>query len=904
MDNNTGNACTKNIITFGCARFTFLTERLVRMEWARDQCFEDRLTLTVANRETPPVRFTQKVSAEGRVLLLETAFLRLQYTECGQPFSRRNLEIRCTAGDKEVRWTPGMKDRRNLGGTLSSLDLMNGPRPCKWKPADEVTEDDTVVCKSSDGKHLLIEQEPLGLGMGLLSRSGWSVIDDSGSAVLDPTVCSWQPWPCERPAGERQDLYFLGYGLDYRSALADASLVFGHQPLPPRYALGYWYSRYGATTDKELQQLVRDCNDMNIPLDVLVIDRDWHQLGWTGYAWDRDFFPEPESFLQSLHQEEIKISLNLHPAEGISDQEPAFPAMKASMGLSDDDLSPLGPDQRRVREIFGENPDEGRRIPFDNTHPGFMRAYFDCLHHPLERKGVDFWWMDWQESRAGSKVTGLHSLPWINELHWQDQQRRQPRQRPLNFTRYGGLGSGRRPVGFSGETIISWESLAFQPYFTATANNVLFGTWSHDIGGCMDGELTGELYTRWMQFGAWSPILRTHTGKALQSERRVFHYPEPFRTCLIKAIRDRYRRVPYLYGEMRKAWECGVSAIRPLYIDWPELPAAYRHQGQYCFGDDWIVSPVVHPAEASDGMTEQAVWLPPGKWFDTAHGLPLAGKKVRKSRYTLAETPAFVRAGAIIPEQEGARRLLPGSYPSLAFTVYPGRSGSCVLYEDDGISVGYQKREFIRLKVSHQRNSQSFQVRLHGCSGTFDGFLPSRPVSLRLEGVAPPREVFHGRLKLPFSPHGEDATWSYDGDTATVIIRLGTIDISRPSRLRIVEADSLHNQLACGLKGLMTRLETVRSLVCSVSQPSVVHRDERLPVHMAQTGNRISRRPDSFPDEVRQLHQDLRRLPIVLRQIKEVFRQRAGKPKTDPQQVPILDKAIAITESSKALLPD
>jgi alpha-glucosidase len=95
-------------------------------------------------------------------------------------------------------------------------------------------------------------------------------------------------------------------------------------------------------------------------------------------------------------------------------------------------------------------------------------------------------------------------------------------RRPICFSRYGGIGAGRYPIGFSGDTYITWDSLAYQPWFTATASNVLYGTWSHDIGGHMSGENTPELYTRWMQFGLFSPILRTHANKSKTSDRRVF----------------------------------------------------------------------------------------------------------------------------------------------------------------------------------------------------------------------------------------------------------------------------------------------------------------------------------------------------------------------------------------------
>ena len=117
-------------------------------------------------------------------------------------------------------------------------------------------------------------------------------MDDSTGVVLDPVLAD-RARPTSRPAGIRQDLYLLAYGRDYKAALADAASIFGRQPLVPRYALGYWYSRYWAYTDKEIEELVQQFDQFDVPIDVMVIDMDWHKIGWTGTSWDRDYFPRP-----------------------------------------------------------------------------------------------------------------------------------------------------------------------------------------------------------------------------------------------------------------------------------------------------------------------------------------------------------------------------------------------------------------------------------------------------------------------------------------------------------------------------------------------------------------------------------------------------------------------------------
>jgi len=260
-----------------------------------------------------------------------------------------------------------------------------------------------------------------------------------------------------------------------------------------------------------------------------------------------------------------------------------------------------------------------------------------------------------------SKLPGLDPLPWLNRLHWEDMERRNRRKRPLCFSRFGGLGAGRYPIGFSGDTTSSWESLAYQPHFTSTASNILYGYWSHDIGGhAADTALPPELYTRWVQFGIFSPVIRTHATKDTFTERRFWTYPEPYGPAKMDCVRRRYEMVPYIYSENRRGVESGVSLLRPMYYDWPDEEDAYRAKDQYMFGGSMLVAPVVQPVSKKDEMAEAKVWLPPGKWWDTVWGAPIHGNVWLKERYLLEEIPVFVRPGAVIPGQRMTHRLLTG----------------------------------------------------------------------------------------------------------------------------------------------------------------------------------------------------------------------------------------------------
>jgi alpha-glucosidase len=579
----------KAVVTVDQARFTILTPQLIRMEWAADGKFEDHASLVFLNRKLPVPKFGTDRGNLGAVNI-HTDALDLSYRGHGK-FTAANLTITFALNGKQVTWHPGMPDTGNLMGTTRTLDGALGAKT----------------------------KEPI--EPGLISRDGWALVDDSARPLFDSADfsfvngenSSW-PWVLQRPAGDRQDWYFFGYGHDYKQVLGDYILIAGRIPLPPRFAFGAWWSRYWAYTDQELDDLVRGFRQNDVPLDVLVIDMDWHPtfgpsgagkhpldqsghtMGWSGYSWNKLLFPDPEQFLKRIHEEGLKATLNLHPASGVQPWEDAYPEMARTMGI---------------------DPATKQYVPFDITNKKFATNYLNLLHHPLEKQGIDFWWLDWQQE-ANTKMPGINPTWWLNYVHFTDQAREG--KRPLLFHRWGGLGNHRYQIGFSGDTISVWESLAFQPWFTATAANVGYAYWSHDIGGHMPGVVEPELYTRWLQFGAFSPILRTHTTKNPDAERRIWAYPEPYSDIMRGIYHLRYALLPYVYTEARRTYDTGVAFLHPLYYDWPEADEAYSNKNEYVFGADMLVSPVVAPGDKITGLAAESVWLPPGDWIEWQTG--------------------------------------------------------------------------------------------------------------------------------------------------------------------------------------------------------------------------------------------------------------------------------------------
>ena len=597
--------------TAGNARFTVFTDRMIRCEWSADGKFEDRPTLVFVNRDMPDVEYSFERKGGGAVL--KTARTTLEWT--GGAFDKNNLFANGIAVLSE--------DTGNLLGTQRTLD-------------GKKSLDDTLATMEK----------------GLLSRRGVTVVDDTKTPLFVDTPSRWGKWVAEREGGGAgyRDLTVFAYGHDYKGCLGDYVKVAGRIPLPPRWAFGYWWSRYWLYTDAEVRDLVDEIQSVGCPIDVFVIDMEWHETwnigdrpdcydefgemwGWTGYTWNRRLFPNPESTLGYLHDRKCKVALNLHPASGITPVEDCYGAFCRDYGWKGTNAIPFRAEEERWAEVF-----------------------FKDVIEPLEADGADFFWLDWQQRLMSKGMPTLSNTFWLNHLFaTHDASRRGGEKRPIIYHRWGGLGSHRYQIGFSGDGKVSWGMLEAIPWFTSSASNVGYGYWGHDLGGHMkpEGEdgANGELYTRWMQTGVFTPIFRTHTTKDRRLERRIWKFADHFLT-LREAFRMRYRLGPYIYTAAREAYDTGVSMCRPMYYDWPETEAAYAVTNAYMFGNDILTATVSNPVDEITQEAEIDVWFPEGTWYDVSKGeLVEAGNGGRMMRrgYMVEEHPWFVKGGAVIP---------------------------------------------------------------------------------------------------------------------------------------------------------------------------------------------------------------------------------------------------------------
>lgn len=620
----------EQVIVKGDVRISVISNRILRVEKGG---FTDKKTQIIDCRNFANPKFTVTESKDKVSVKTENVTFNVYL---------KSLKVGAILNGNGETFA---ENRFNLGGTARTLDGTFG------------------ILGSWKGKVQKKDHFCLGhIRTGIFAENGVSEIDDSKSVLLN------EDGSVEARKCKCVDKYVLAFGDDYFGGLKEYYRLTGATPILPKFALSNWWSRYHAYTDKEYLALMDKFIGKKIPLTVATVDMDWHIVknvpkgtpyksmqgaGWTGYTFEKELFPDYKAFLRGLKDRGLAVTMNLHPRDGVRAFEQQYEDMARACGI---------------------DPATKQPVEFDLTDRKFLNAYFDILHHPYEADGVDFWWIDWQQGTK-SKMDGLDPLWLLNHYHYLDNCR--DGKHGLILSRYAGLGSHRYPIGFSGDTLVCWKSLRFQPYFTALASNAGYTWWSHDIGGHMFGKGNEELYVRWLQFGVFSPINRLHSNnKAWSKEPWLYTHVE---NIAENFLRLRHSLLPYIYSANILTATEGKPIICPLYYYSKEKEAREKKwRNEYFFGENMLVAPVTK--KGRNGVTSMQVWLPKGEWTDFFTGKKYSGG-VHQIDCPLNEFPVFVKSGSIIPMLENAETNSL-SFENLQMRIYPGDC-EYTLHDDD-----------------------------------------------------------------------------------------------------------------------------------------------------------------------------------------------------------------------------
>lgn len=722
-------AVKDNVVQGKCYRITMLTEGMVRLEYDKDGIFEDRATQFAFFRDFPKTDFRVLRTEDG--IEIHTSRIHLRYNEKEFSSSGLSIQVKGNLSAYHSIWHYGENKHPDfmpkLEGTARTLDEANGAIP---------------------------------LESGIISTTGFSVIDDSRSQILLE-----DGWVAPRKK-DISDLYFFGYGHDYKEALKDFYYLSGNTPMLPRFALGNWWSRYYKYTEDSYMELMERFDKENLPFTVAVIDMDWHLVnidpkygsGWTGYTWNKELFPKPERFLKKLHDRGMRTTLNVHPADGVRAHEEMYPEMAKALGV----------------DYEQEDP-----IICDPASPEYLEAYFKYLHHPREEEGVDFWWIDWQQG-SKCKVEGLDPLWIFNHFHFLDSKRNG--KRPMTFSRYAGPGSHRYPIGFSGDTHITWESLDFQPYFTASATNIGYGWWSHDIGGHMCGYKNDEMTARWVQSGLYSPIMRLHSSSSEFNGKEPWRFKKEAELAMGDALRQRHQMMPYLYTMNHRAYKDGEPLVMPMYYDYPEEAPAYEMKNQFMFGTQLMVAPITSQRITGLNVAEVKVWLPKGIWYDIYTGTMYDGNRVLNMYRDLNSIPVLAKAGAILPFTDEISGVEATHNPSnLRLKVYAGENGSFELYEDDNETCAYETGDCVKTTFSYTETGIAEFV-IGAAKGNLSLIPKERSYVVELTGY---KKAAPDQIEVLADGQPITAEVSYDEQKMAVVVKVPSTNVEKEIVIRL-----------------------------------------------------------------------------------------------------------------------
>lgn len=648
MAKTDAKANDEQIKIIGSVRITYLTSRLIRVECGDN--FTDLPSKTVWNRRFEAGRMD--IQKSGSIITVETDDVIFKIKK-GVPYS---------VYFKDTKNTEIFSKQKNLKGTCRTLDMTVGKVP---------------------------------LNDGIITQNGAYLLDDSKTILLDENGLF------TKRKDNTKDFYAFAYGKNYRETVSAFYKISGAVPLIPRFALGVWWSRYHAYTQQEYLDLMDRFEKENIPLTVATVDMDWHWVrnikekfgvkygGWTGYSWDTDLFPDYKEFLKKLKEKNLHITLNLHPADGVHAYEDMYEDMAKAVGM---------------------DPSTKQTVPFKCGSDKHWNAYFDILHKPYEKDGVDFWWIDWQQGKK-SDVDGLDPLEALNHYHFLDNA--ENGQLPLILSRYAGLGSHRYPLGFSGDTAITWRVLDFQPYFTVNAANAAYTWWSHDIGGHHMGYRDDELYMRWLQFGVFSPVMRLHSTAKQFLGKEPWKYRKDIYEYSKQWLTFRHMLIPYIYTMDHRSHKDGTALCEPMYYSYPENKNAYTVPNQYMFGSELMVCPITSPKDEKMQSGMVKAWIPSGRWTDIATNQVYEGEQFVTMFRDIDTIPVLAKEGAIVPlsRDNGNSVANPETLTVLAFS----GNGEFELIEDNGQTNYDEHHAVTKFEIKYGGGNLTFTI--HPASG-------------------------------------------------------------------------------------------------------------------------------------------------------------------------------------------
>src|SRR5579875_8174 len=501
--------------------------------------------------------------------------------------------------------------------------------------------------------------------------------------------------------------YYVIAGPDLKTIITRYASLVSFPILPPKWSLGTWISS-GFLDDSadEVLRRARLIREYGIPCDVLHLDCYWQRFGrWSELLWNNELFPDPAGLLAELRSMGFKVCLWMHPYIGIQSERFAEGSEKGYFLKN-------AQGETYVVDIWGGfHPPVGI---IDVTHPEAVAWFKEMLREPL-RIGADVYKTDFGEgipvdavNYAGIKGERFHNL---YSLLYNDIVA----EVTTEVTGHAGLTWGRSTYAGGQRHAAQWSG-DVNCTFPALASTLRSGLsmavcghafWSHDVGG-FTGHPSPELYTRWAQFGFFSPLIRAHGN----SSRLPWEFGPQALDLFRAYARLRYRLLPYIYTYACIAAQTSLPILRPMVLEFPDDPTTYALDLQYMFGAELLVAPIYNETG------ERHVYLPEGRWIDFWTREVLTGPRMISVQASLEELPLYVRANALIPTTEPVPFTSDGPFEEIAVDAYLLERGTFDLQDTDGLTRISAELADNQLRVTVEGARQQLTLRLIPLSGT------------------------------------------------------------------------------------------------------------------------------------------------------------------------------------------
>jgi alpha-glucosidase/alpha-D-xyloside xylohydrolase len=610
----------------------------------------------------------------------------------GSPLS---LRVTTKAGDPIQKFIVDEKTA-NLRFTLGKGPLLGlgqgGPQFDRRGSFDRMTSGQGGYRLATNGGKVPIQL--------LIGTSGWGLFIHQPLGAFDLTGEEGHLQPEAENPPLPLDFFVIG-ARDPQGILAEYAAITGYPEMIPLWSLGYLQSHRTLGSPQEIIQEAKTFRAKKLPCDGMVyLGTGFCPEGWnTGngeFAWNSKMFPEPQKAIDQLHAEHFKVVTHV-VIEG-----------ERLTGS--------------VHDPCTASPLPSGKTPDGQWPPDRQVSCYWPAHKTLFDLNVDGWWPD-----QGDGFDSKSRLARIR-MYFEGSQMYRPNERVFALHRNGYAGMQRYGAFlWSGDVQSTWETLKVHVSVGINAGLSGIPYWGTDIGGFVPTkEYTGELFARWFQFAAFTPLFRSHgrdwrlhlpwgwtVGEigypetaSYQPDQSILHNPAIEPICK-KYLELRYKLMPYLYSLVKQTCATGLPILRALWLHYPEDPAAVVRGDEYLFGREMLVAPVVEK-----DATSRTLYLPRGSWYDFWTQEKFEGGREITRTVNLETIPLYCRAGAVIPSGPVKQYTEEKVDAPLTLSIYPGADGQFSLYQDDGRTFNYRNGEFTQIDISWDDRRRRLVLRL------------------------------------------------------------------------------------------------------------------------------------------------------------------------------------------------